>query len=198
MSNRPLAKSIAGIALLTAAPAFAHPGHEAIGSGVFASLAAGFTHPLFGLDHLAAMLIVGVWARQLGGRAQLLVPLSFVALMLCGAIAAQAGVAVPAVESGIAASLVVLGLLCATALRLPSLAAAALVATFAIFHGAAHGSELPAGSSPVAFMTGFCIATALLHAFGFFAAAGLQGRAPLTLRFGGLATAGLGLAMAWI
>ncbi|MES2490728.1 MAG: HupE/UreJ family protein [Pseudomonadota bacterium] len=148
--------------LLATAPAFAHPGHDLSGAG----FVAGLMHPLLGLDHLLAMLVVGVWAAQLGGRARLWVPASFLALMGCGALFAFNGYTPPQVEAGIAASLLALGLLCATAWRLPLQLAMGVVSVFAFFHGAAHGSELPTLAQPAAFSLGFLIATASLHIAG--------------------------------
>ena len=105
-----------GLGLLSlAAPAFAHPGHDPASAGFLAGIA----HPLLGLDHLLAMLVVGVWAAQAGGRARWFLPASFLALMACGALFALNGHAPPRIEAGIAASLMVLGLLCTMALRLP-------------------------------------------------------------------------------
>ena len=152
-----------GLGLLSlAAPAFAHPGHDPASAGFLAGIA----HPLLGLDHLLAMLVVGVWAAQAGGRARWFLPASFLALMACGALFALNGHAPPRIEAGIAASLMVLGLLCTMALRLPLSMAMGITGAFAFFHGAAHGSELPALAQPAAFAAGFLLATAALHAAG--------------------------------
>lgn len=132
--------------------------------------AAGLAHPFHGADHLLAMLAVGFWAAQMGGRALLAVPLTFVALMGGGAVVATAGVPLPSVESGVAASVLALGLLVAFAIRLPLAAGMALTGAFAIFHGHAHGSELPAMASPWVYAAGFLLATGLLHATGIAAA----------------------------
>ena len=137
----------------------AHPGH----AGGFD---AGLAHPLSGVDHLIAMIAVGVWAAQLGGRAIWAVPLAFVTAMAAGATLALDAVAPPAIEQGIAASLLVLGLLIASAQRLPAGVAMALTAAFGLFHGAAHGSELPALADPARYAAGFLAATAALHAGG--------------------------------
>ena len=137
----------------------AHPGH----AGGFD---AGLAHPLIGVDHLIAMIAVGVWAAQLGGRAIWAVPLAFVTAMAAGATLALDAVAPPAIEQGIAASLLVLGLLIASAQRLPAGVAMALTAAFGLFHGAAHGSELPALADPARYAAGFLAATAALHAGG--------------------------------
>jgi len=179
-----LAATLAG----SAVSAYAHPGHAMAYSGLFA----GFMHPFSGVDHLLAMFAVGVWAAQLGGRARWAVPLAFVAAMALGAVLAMTDaihVDANAIESGIAASLLVLGLLVFRAQRLPISAALALVGTFALFHGAAHGSELPAFADPTRYAFGFLAATALLHALGLgFGAIALH-RAPLLGRLGGAVAA---------
>lgn len=161
-------RSIVGIAACalaaSALPALAHtgmPGHEHDG------LAAGLTHPLGGLDHLLAMLSVGIWsavaAKGSPGRVWP-APVAFVAAMLAGALAGHAGWALPLVETGIALSVVLLGLLIAARVELPALAGAGLVAAFAVYHGHAHGAE--ATGSIVAYMAGFALTTAALHIAG--------------------------------
>lgn len=152
-------------ALLLPALALAHPGHGA--DDVMHSNAGfldGLIHPFTGLDHLAAMLAVGVWSA-LAVRPVWLAPAAFVALLTAGAAAGFAGVAVPAVEPMIAASLLVLGLLVAWRRHLPLALAAGLTGVFAFFHGAAHGTELAGGSQWLA-LAGMVIATAVLHAAG--------------------------------
>jgi len=142
------------------APAFAHLDPAAHGS-----LAAGFSHPLFGLDHILAMVAVGLWAALLGGRALWQVPAAFVGTMLAGFAVALAGLGLPFVEPVIAASVVVIGLLALVALQVPAAAGMALVGFFAFFHGYAHGGELGSAGA-LAFCAGFALATALLHASG--------------------------------
>ncbi|MCF7986194.1 MAG: HupE/UreJ family protein [Methylovulum sp.] len=139
----------------------AHPLHMAD-----AGLAAGLAHPFIGLDHLLAMIAVGIWAGQLGGRATWLVPLSFVSVMGAAALLGSYGQALPLVESGIATSVLILGLLIAGAVRLPIRASIALVGLFAMFHGYAHGLELPLAGSATLYGLGFISATALLHGIG--------------------------------
>jgi urease accessory protein len=169
--------------------AFAH----APGAGE-AGLAAGFAHPLFGLDHVLAMVAVGLWASQLGGRAVWLVPASFVGVMALGAALGAVGT-LPAVELGIVGSLLVLGALVATATRLPAATGAALVAVFALFHGHAHGAEMPEGAAAL-FAVGFIAATALLHGIGLAAGLYLQRAASGWLvRAGGAAVAATGLVL---
>jgi len=150
---------------LTVAPwAQAHPGHE--GDDFTWDFSGGFAHPLSGWDHLLAMIAVGLWAAQLGGRARWLVPLAFVGMMALGAALGQAGLMFPGIEQGIAASVFVLGLLIAAAVRLPVSAGMALVGAFAIFHGLAHGAEMPASAGGLSYGAGFIAATVLLHAAG--------------------------------
>jgi urease accessory protein len=157
-------------------------------------LASGFAHPFVGLDHLLAMVAVGVWAVQLGGRYRLLLPATFVAAMAAGAGAGLLGIPLPRVESLIALSVLVLGALVAASVRAGWQWPAALVALFALFHGHAHGAEMPVFSSPGLYFAGFLLATALLHAIGVVAATLLKERAAI-VRFGGAA---IGLAGSWL
>ncbi|WP_426990631.1 HupE/UreJ family protein [Cupriavidus sp. 30B13] len=168
-SNR--ARAIVGASLaLASAAAIAHPGHDAATVG--ASLWAGLLHPFTGMDHLLAMAGVGVWSA-LGARSPreaLRMPFVFVALMLAGAALGLAGAGLPLVEPMIAASLLVIGLLVALRARLPAWAGMAIVGGFAVFHGYAHGAELPtaAGALPAAaaYVGGFTVATMALHLGG--------------------------------
>lgn len=145
---------------LSAAPALAHLNHEEHGS-----LLAGVSHPLFGADHILAMVAVGLWAALLGGRALWLVPLAFVGTMALGFAAAIAGAPLPFVEPVILASVVVIGLLAAVALKVPTWAGMVMVGSFAFFHGHAHGGELGLAGA-LSFGIGFALSTALLHASG--------------------------------
>jgi urease accessory protein len=131
-----------------------------------AGLMAGLTHPFVGLDHLLAMIAVGIWAGQLGGRAVWLIPLTFVSVMAAAATLASFGLLLPLVEPAIACSVLVLGLLIAGSVRLPTSLGALLVGLFAVFHGYAHGLELPQAASPILYGAGFVLATALLHGLG--------------------------------
>ncbi|MCA1367772.1 HupE/UreJ family protein [Bradyrhizobium sp. BRP14] len=144
----------------SAAPAFAH-----INPAEHGSLMAGLSHPLFGADHVLAMIAVGLWAAQIGGRALWTVPAAFVAAMALGFALAVAGAPLPFVEPAILASVVVLGLVVAMAARLNGPATTAVVAVFALFHGHAHGGELGTAGA-WSFAAGFMIATALLHVVG--------------------------------
>ncbi|TLX60714.1 protein hupE [Stutzerimonas nosocomialis] len=175
--------------LLSPALAFAHPGHDH--SGVMSGLA----HPVFGLDHLLAMVAVGLWAAQQTGKARWALPLTFVATMLAGGLLGFAGFEMPLMETGIAGSVLALGLLVALAVRPPLAVAAGLTALFALSHGVAHGLELPDLSSPWGYAAGFVIATAALHGLGYAVARNLpQAAAPL-VRIAGAASA---IAGAWL
>jgi len=167
---------------------WAHPGH---GSGGFLP---GFLHPFFGWDHLLAMLAVGVWAAQLGGRALWAVPLAFVTAMALGAWLATQGYAPPLVEPMIAATLLLLGLLVGTAVRLPAVLGAMLAGLFALAHGMAHVTDAAAQASLLNYAAGFLGATALLHAAGIGAALLARAR-PAVLR---LAAMPVALAGAWL
>jgi len=137
-----------------------------VGAGDTHGFAHGFLHPLSGIDHALAMVAVGLFAACLGGRALWLVPLSFVSVMALAGIAGSAGIKLPFVEIGIGMSIVVLGLAVAFQLSVPTLVAMGLVGFFAIFHGHAHGIEMPQGMSGLFYGAGFICATTLLHAIG--------------------------------
>jgi urease accessory protein len=141
--------------------AHAHPGF-----GPANGLLSGFAHPATGLDHILAMVAVGLWAAQLGGRAIWLVPLAFVTVMAVGGLLGMAAVSIPFAEQGIVASVLVLGVLIAAAVRLPLVASMFLVGVFALFHGHAHGVEMPETAAGLAYGVGFIAATACLHSIG--------------------------------
>lgn len=162
MTSRTLRRT--AIALLWgAAPtvAFAHPGH-----GEASGLVQGLLHPLLGLDHLLAMVLVGVLAYQIRGRALYAVPGTFFMMMLAGGFLGTGHVGIPYVELGIAVSVIALGAIVAFDARLPAAVAAALAGLFAVFHGYAHGLEMPVGTSGTAYAAGFISATASLHGGG--------------------------------
>lgn len=138
-----------------------------------AGFAHGFLHPVGGWDHLLAMVAVGLWAAQRGGAALWALPLAFVGTMVAGGALALAGIELPQVETGILLSVVVLGGLIAAQARLPLAASVGLVALFAVFHGHAHGAEMPEAAAPALYALGFVVATALLHAAGLAAALGV-------------------------
>jgi urease accessory protein len=153
-------------ALVAAALAFPAMAHAHSGSALAYDCASGFAHPLFGWDHFAAMVAVGVWAAQLGGRARWLAPGAFVTVMACGAFVGARGAVFPGVEPVIATSVLTLGVLVAAGVRMPLTASLLLVSFFAIAHGFAHGAEMPAGASTLSYGTGFITATLGLHIVG--------------------------------
>lgn len=153
--------SAAALLALGAGPALAHPGHIET-----SSFAAGIAHPLSGIDHIAVMVAVGLWAALKGGRALWVWPAAFVGVMLVGSALGMAQVALPFVEPGILASVVILGLLVTLAVDLPVVTGAVIVGVFALFHGHAHGSEIAENVSGFAYMAGFALATATLHLVG--------------------------------
>lgn len=150
----------AALALL-ALPAFAHTGE-----GVAGGFLSGLLHPIFGWDHVVAMVAVGLWGAVLGAPAIWILPIVFPLVMAFGAVLGIVGVPVPMIETGIALSGVVLGLLVVFFVRAPLIVAAVIVGLFAIFHGYAHGTELPDAANPVAYGVGFVIATGALHLLG--------------------------------
>lgn len=137
-------------------------------------ITAGFMHPLTGLDHLLAMFAVGLWAAQHRGRAVWMIPLTFVSVMVVGGLIGLSGATVPGAELGIAASLLALGGLIATATRFRPSLAMLIVGFFALFHGYAHGHEMPSEMSALSFSAGFVAATLLLHGAGIAAGFYLQ------------------------
>jgi urease accessory protein len=126
----------------------------------------GVAHPIGGLDHLLAMIAVGIWAAQVGGRALWIVPCTFVGVMILGGVLGFAGVPVPFIEQGILLSVLILGVLIAGALKLPLVYSALIVGFFAIFHGFAHGAEMPVAIAAASYTAGFALATATLHLAG--------------------------------
>ena len=153
---------IPGLFILLLAPhAYAHTG-----IGPHNGWMHGFMHPLAGLDHMVAMIAVGLWAAQTGGRAVWIVPLSFVTVMVLGGFLGMMTPALTFTEHGIAISLLVSGVLIVTALRLPLVVSAVLVSLFALGHGYAHGSEMPPNVSAFSYSAGFTLATIWLHLCG--------------------------------
>ena len=147
--------------VLVPSVALAHTGH-----GGTIGLMHGFTHPITGIDHVLAALAVGVLAAQLGGRALWLVPLTFVSVMMIAGVLGTAGIRLPLAELGIALSVVVLGLAISFSFGVQVPAAITLVGFFAVFHGYAHGTEMPVTASALPYAAGFVGATALLHSVG--------------------------------
>lgn len=160
MKRFALASVASALAVLPTA-AFAHTfgAHDA-------GLAHGFLHPVGGWDHLLAMVAVGLWAAQRGGAALWLLPTAFVGAMIGGGLLGMAGFGLPQVELGIVLSVIALGGLVALKSRLPLLASVGVVALFAVFHGFAHGTEMPEAAEPMLYGLGFAVSTALLHAAG--------------------------------
>lgn len=187
----------AAILVVTAAPAFAH-----LDPGEHGSLLAGVSHPLFGIDHILAMVAVGLWAALLGGRALWQVPAAFVGTMAVGFAGALFALPLPFVEPVILASVVVIGLLAAVAFTVPAWVGMALVGFFAFFHGHAHGGELGAAGA-LSFGIGFALSTAFLHAAGIGLRlgpvrllGGTAGRALARIAGGAAALGGVWLALA--
>jgi urease accessory protein len=185
---------ISSLVLAAAAPLFvasAASAHTGLETGF--SLVDGALHPLGGLDHLAAMISVGIWAALAGGKRIWIWPLAFVLMMLVGGFIGHAGIALPAVEPVIVLSVIVLGLAVALGVEAPLAVGAVLIGAFALFHGHAHGAEAPA-EGWYGYATGFALSTALLHAVGIaigFGIASLASRRPAQII--GAATAVLGL-----
>ena len=181
--------ALAAMSLL-AGTASAHTGDH----GTVTGFAGGLGHPLMGLDHLVAMIAIGLWAAQQGGRALWAVPAAFVGAMVMGGTLAWSGITLPHVETAIALSVLVLGLLIATRRQWAVTAGMALAACFAVFHGYAHGLEMPLTSSPALYGLGFVLATLGLHGLGI--AASLIGRHAVQLAGAGIAATGLALIFA--
>lgn len=181
--------TVASLLLLFTSTAIAH-----VGIGVAGGFSSGFMHPVMGWDHVIAMVAVGLWGALLGTPAIWMLPIVFPLVMALGGVLGFLGVPLPAVETGIAMSAVVLGALVAMTSRPPMWVAAVLIGVFAIFHGYAHGTELPDAANPLAYSIGFVLATGLLHLCGI--ALGLLARWPagqVAVRVGGgtIAVAGM-------
>ena len=172
------------------APALAHTGMGSVDGFVH-----GLLHPLAGLDHLLAMIAVGLWAGLVGGRARIAYPVAFVSAMALAGLWAMSGGQLPGAEVGIASSLLLLGLAIAFNLSPPLAAGTLVCAVFAIFHGFAHGAELPENASGAGYAIGFVIATAALHGVGLLLASQLAARMPQLARIagGGLILAGVAI-----
>jgi urease accessory protein len=170
--------------------------HEEAGQA--AGFLAGLAHPVSGADHVLAMVAVGLWGAQLGAPAIWLLPVTFPLVMAFGGFLGLLGVSLPGVELGIAASAILLGAMVALQARPPLALAALLVAFFAVFHGHAHGTELPAGQSGLLYSVGFVVATGVLHALGI--SIGLVHRwaaGRIVLRAGGAAVSLAGIFFLW-
>lgn len=174
------------LGLTFAGPAFAHPGHAA-------GFTSGFFHPPSGADHLLAMVAVGLFGARLGGEARWLAPLAFLAMAAVGWLIGVSGSGLPLVEPGIALSVLCLGLVIALRTRMTAPVAMAFVGSFAVFHGYAHGVEMPADTTGWAYGAGFLIATGLLHLAGVTAGGVLSGRRTTQAVGGAIALAGVAL-----
>jgi urease accessory protein len=182
----------AAVALALVLSPVAAFGHQEAGQA--AGLLAGLSHPVSGLDHVLAMIAVGLWGAVLGPPAIWVLPVAFPMVMAFGGLMGLLGFPLPGVEIGIAVSAVVLGALVLAEVRPPLWLAALIVAFFAIFHGHAHGRELPQGTSALLYSLGFVVATGLLHAFGILLGVAHRraaGRRLVQLAGGGVALAGL-------
>ncbi len=163
-----LVSGVAAGALLPGC-AYAH-----VGAGDAGGFLHGLMHPAFGLDHVCAMLAVGLWAAQMGGRAVWAMPLTFVGVMALGGAMGMAGGVLPFAEQGIVLSVLALGVLVAAAVRLPLALSGAVVGLFALCHGHAHGMEMPDAASAPAYAAGFLLTTAALHLTGVLFGLGMQ------------------------
>jgi urease accessory protein len=187
------------IAIIGALPALAiaHPGHAEAAAGLWA----GMLHPISGVDHIVVMIALGIWAAQLGAPAIWILPIAFPLMVALGGAAGALGVPVPGIEIGIALSAIVFGLLIALSVRGPRRVAESallglLVATFAIFHGYAHGADLPESADAISYSVGFVLATGLLHGVGIPVGIARRRAAGVTaLRFIGCAIALCGMYM---
>ena len=190
MNRDNLTRSLMTILLLVAMqPLAAHTTGGAIGG-----LGSGLGHPFIVVDHLLAMLAVGMWAYQLGGSSVWKIPLAFVVTLLAGAGIGLAGLSLPFIEPMIAASVMVFGLLIAMRYRVAPVLACLMVALFALFHGYAHGIEMPLATSPLTYVAGFSIATIGLHGLGVMLAYVIHRTTHTTLlRVGGMGLASTGL-----
>jgi urease accessory protein len=160
-AKTPITATLIFVALFTAEPAFAHTG-----TGLPGGFASGFLHPLSGFDHMLAMISVGLWGAFLGRPLVVALPIIFPTVMAFGAALGMANLPLPPVEIGIALSVLLLGGVIAFNVKAPIWAASLIVAIFGIFHGYAHGKELPSAADPIGYAVGFMLATGLLHVFG--------------------------------
>jgi len=163
--------------LAASGTAFAHPGHDVSG------FAAGLIHPFSGMDHLLAMVAVGLWAAQGGGQKVWQLPAAFIVMLAAGAVIATQWPSLPMVEAGIATSVLALGLVIALSLQLPALYSVAITTLFGLLHGYAHGLELPQSVAPAVYALGFLAATAILHLVGITMGVVMRRRYKLLTRF---------------
>ncbi|MEC9483672.1 MAG: HupE/UreJ family protein [Halomonas sp.] len=188
-NSRFWALAVAPVVTLATMSAFAHPAHDGAGHGGFL---AGLLHPMLGLDHLLAMLAIGLWSVRQQGSLRRFMPLLMLVGMWGGAAMAWSGLALPGVETGIALTVLLAGVLVATLVRLPGVLGGGLVTAFMLLHGHAHGSELPAGASLLTYLIGFSLATLAIAFAGKGIGALLHGCETRWLRALGSAIAVLG------
>lgn len=172
MGQSTLPRLLLSLATLLPSLAYAHTGGAEAGGFVH-----GLAHPASGLDHVCAMLAVGLWAAQTGGRSVWAVPLAFVGVMALGGALPGLGISLPLVEQGIVLSVLLLGVLIAASVRLPLVLSSGMVGLFALWHGHAHGTEMPAAAGGIGYALGFVLATAALHAIGIAFGVGMRQRA---------------------
>ena len=191
-----MSKLVVLLSMLLCLPAFANA-HEMVSSGGFA---AGLMHPVLGFDHFLAMISVGILSARIGGRAAWSVPLTFVCVMAAGAVLGAKGISIPPVELGISLSVVALGVALAADRKLTSTLVMCFVGFFAIFHGHAHGSEMPALAEPLVYAAGFVIGTATIHILG--VCVGIYSRrnemSSSFIRYVGAGIAGVGIHLLYI
>ena len=192
MKNFSVNKIVLPVVALIFAPVISHA-HTGVGST--SGFGAGFGHPLGGADHVLAMVAVGIWAFQSGGKGVWLIPVSFLGMMIVGGLLGFSGVAIPYVETGIFISILAFGALIAAAARVPLAAGMIITGLFAVFHGHSHGTEIPAVASGIYYSLGFVLATAGLHAAGIAGASVLARRLPSVqlVRYSGVAIAAAGV-----
>lgn len=192
----------ATFAFLTAFVFLASPVLAHTGVGSVSGVSAGFGHPIAGVDHVLAMIAVGLLAARLGGWSLWFVPAAFVAMMAVGGVLGVAGATVPFVEQGIIGSVIILGAVLAVGRWMPVAVAVSMVGTLAVFHGYAHGAEMPVNAGGLSYGIGFVAATALLHIVGLGLGVGVRkvgpSLAPLVVRASGGAIAAAGVALATI
>lgn len=186
--SRSVLHLVSGVAAGALLPGFAY---AHVGAGAAGGFLHGLMHPAFGLDHVCAMVAVGLWAAQMGGRAVWLMPLTFVGVMALGGALGMVGGALPFAEQGIVLSVLTLGVLVAAAVRLPLAVSGAVVGLFALCHGHAHGMEMPGAASAPAYAAGFLLTTAALHLTGVLFGLGVQRAARQRL----VPVAGAGIAL---
>ncbi len=190
--------SLVGLLVLAGYFVFTPSAYAHVQQGQAVSFLTGIEHPWSGLDHVLAMIAVGLWGAQLGKPAIWILPITFPLVMSFGAMMGLMGIPLPGIEIGIAVSAIVLGILILGEVRLKLFVAATIVGCFAIFHGHAHGTELPAGQSGLLYSMGFVMATGCLHAIGI--GVGLIHRWPmgkLALRGSGGLIAAMGFFFLW-